>query len=313
MSVYNGERYLREAIESILGQTFKDFEFIIIDDGSTDSSKDIILYYKDPRIRLIENKKNICLTKSLNKGIKAAQGEYIARMDADDISLPKRLKKQIDFLDEHKDVGVLGTTFYHIDNEGKIIFTKIVPLKNDIIQKELLKKNCFAHGSIMMRKDILEKVGGYREQIKYSQDYDLFLRIAKHCKMANLEEALYKWRLHEDTVSISKRKTQKKYIDLVSRLKGKESGQTEIQEADSKRAGQKRMGELYRRYGINFIRQAANKSRKTDYFTARKRFKTSLKYYPWSMGNWVLLLLSFLPFKIIKFFGGFKKKVFKKK
>ncbi len=109
MSVYNGEKYLREAIDSILNQTFKDFEFLIIDDGSTDSSADIIRSYTDFRIRLIQNEKNIGLTRSLNKGLKLAKGEYIARMDVDDISLPIRFEKQVSFLDKYEDVKLVGS------------------------------------------------------------------------------------------------------------------------------------------------------------------------------------------------------------
>ncbi|MDD4353774.1 MAG: glycosyltransferase family A protein, partial [Candidatus Nanoarchaeia archaeon] len=120
MSAYNTERYIAEAIESILNQTFKDFEFIIIDDGSTDDSLKIIKRYvkKDRRIKLIHNKKNIGLTKSLNKGLKIAKGQYIARMDADDISLPQRFQIQYDFLEKNKDIFLIGTTAFLIDDKG---------------------------------------------------------------------------------------------------------------------------------------------------------------------------------------------------
>jgi len=109
MPVYNGEKYLNEAIDSILGQTFKDFKFLIINDGSTDGTADILKSYKDSRIKVTNNEKNIGLTKSLNKGLKMAKSEYIARMDADDISLPTRLQKQVEFMDSHPKVGVCGT------------------------------------------------------------------------------------------------------------------------------------------------------------------------------------------------------------
>jgi len=109
MSVYNGEKYLREAIESILNQTFRDFEFIIINDGSTDKTSEILSSYNDPRIVIINNKRNIGLTKSLNKGLKMVKGEYIARQDADDVSLPERLERMVNFLDMNRDVGLLGS------------------------------------------------------------------------------------------------------------------------------------------------------------------------------------------------------------
>ena len=117
MSVYNGEKYLREAINSILSQTFNDFEFLIINDGSTDGTADILKSYTDSRIKIINNEKNIGLTKSLNKGLKIAKGEYIARQDADDISMPERLKEEVAFLEIHKDYAVVGT-FVKILNEN---------------------------------------------------------------------------------------------------------------------------------------------------------------------------------------------------
>src|SRR6266498_4162605 len=120
MSVYNGERYLSEAIDSIINQTFADFEFVIINDGSTDSSREIINAYRDPRIRLVDNSQNIGLPKSLNLGLALARGEYVARQDADDISHPTRFEKQVEYLDDHGEVVVLGTRVWNMDESGRI-------------------------------------------------------------------------------------------------------------------------------------------------------------------------------------------------
>ncbi len=119
MPVYNGEKYLKEALESILNQTFTNFEFLIINDASTDNSKNIINSFNDHRIKLIENKENLGLTKSLNKGISISQSEYIARMDADDISLPKRLGIQVKFMDKHPEIGAVGTWAKIIGDKNK--------------------------------------------------------------------------------------------------------------------------------------------------------------------------------------------------
>ncbi len=137
MSVYNGDKYLREAIESILNQTFTDFEFIIVNDGSTDNSLEIIESYDDERIKTINNKKNIGLTKSLNKALKFAKGKYIARQDADDVSLPNRFEKQVEYLDSHPEVALVGTSVYLIDENGKIIGKRIAFAKPRI--KDLFK------------------------------------------------------------------------------------------------------------------------------------------------------------------------------
>ncbi len=216
MSVYNGEKYLREAIDSILGQTFKDFEFLIIDDGSTDSSVEIIRSYTDPRIRLIQNGKNIGLTRSLNKGIKLARGEYIARMDADDISLPERIEKQIEYLDYHPDVGVLGTRFFEIDKNGNVRREIYVPLSKRNIERQLYTINCFCHSSVMMRRSCIEKVGLYDETIKYAQDYELWLRMIDVCQLENHPELLHKWRYNTRTgISVKKSYEQNKNAEEI--------------------------------------------------------------------------------------------------
>lgn len=216
MSVYNSERYMREAIEGIFSQTFKDFDFLIINDGSTDSSREIILSYKDPRIRLIDNKKNIGLTRSLNKGLKLARGEYIARQDADDISLPERLEKQINFLDENKDVGIVGSSLIEIDGEADKLYTLILATEDKEIRERLFLGNYF--GFEMFRKSVLEKVGYYREEFRYAQDYDLALRIAEVSKIANIREPLYKYRVIPNSISIAKKVMQDKYCELAREL-----------------------------------------------------------------------------------------------
>lgn len=199
MSVYNGELYLREAIDSILNQTFNDFEFLIIDDASTDSTPEILCSYHDPRIRIIRNTENLGLTKSLNKGLKLAKGEYIARMDADDISLPERFDKQVDFLDSHPDIALVGTAKQIIDQEGNTIGTFFSLLQPQY--RDFLKANRITHGSIMVRQKILEKYSGYNELFKKSQDYALWLQMSKEYRLHNIHDVLYKQRIHQKSVS----------------------------------------------------------------------------------------------------------------
>jgi len=192
MAVYNGEKYLKEAIESILNQTFRDFEFIIVDDGSTDRTPEILKEYvrKDERIKIITNPQNIGLTKSLNRAIKLAKGEYIARMDADDIAAPKRLEKQIEFMKRNPEFGLVGTAYYEMNSKGNIVGEKYFPASDEEIRKNLIKYNPFFHSSVVIRKKVFDKVGLYNENIPKAQDYDLWFRIAQNYKIANLPSLL---------------------------------------------------------------------------------------------------------------------------
>ncbi|BAZ42345.1 glycosyl transferase family protein [Calothrix sp. NIES-4101] len=202
MPVYNGECYLQETIDSILSQTLCDFEFLIINDGSTDYTKEIICSYNDPRIRLIDNESNLGLTKCLNKGLQLAKGELIARQDADDISYPERFAQQVDFLETHPEVALLGTWYNIIDAQGNIVGQGEKPCKCTQIRWELSFCCSFIHSSVMFRKStILEQVGFYDETFIYAQDYDLWCRIACKLKVANLNEYLLKLRLNPSSMT----------------------------------------------------------------------------------------------------------------
>lgn len=204
MSVYNSEATLEAAVDSILDQSFENFEFIIVDDCSSDKSADILKQYEneDKRVRVLINETNIGLTRSLNKAISASSGRYIARQDADDLSLPGRLEKQIAFLHDHPETAVLGTSKAILNDSGKVIGTKPLPERPDY--NRLLKSNCLAHGSVMIRREILEETGGYNEDFRMSQDYELWLRIAKTHRIANLPEPLYGVRRHANRTTLAK-------------------------------------------------------------------------------------------------------------
>lgn len=203
-SVYNGERYLRQSIESILHQTFGDFEFVIVNDGSTDSSRDIILSYEDPRIRLIENSENLGLAKSLNRGLSVARGHYVARHDADDISHSTRLKKQIEYLDSHPEIAVLGTQARFIDKTGRVLrfplWTR--PVAELGIRWMCMFDSPFVHSSVMMQTEVIrEKYGGYNGCFKRCQDYELWTRVTYNHRCHNLNERLVDFRIHSNSTS----------------------------------------------------------------------------------------------------------------
>ena len=232
MSVYNGETYLRAAIDSILSQTFSDFEFIIINDGSTDNTRDILESLSDPRVRLF-NQENIGLTKSLNRGLKQSKGRYIARMDADDISCPHRFEKQFDFLEKNNDYAVVGSFIKVINNKSKIIYTIEKPVSYSEIKEHLKHDNCIAHGSALFRKKCIFDVGLYDESIRTAQDYDLFVRLSEKYKLANIPEYLYGWRAHDQGISKKLKESQKYYVELAKRKSNQNESQDSVYSIDN--------------------------------------------------------------------------------
>jgi glycosyltransferase involved in cell wall biosynthesis len=204
MAVYNCERYLEEAVESILNQTFRDFEFIIINDGSTDRSSELLncLASKDGRIRLV-HQENIGLTTSLNHGLYMARGELIARMDADDIALPCRFDHQVGFLQKHQDVVLLGGEVELISEQGVELGPRGQPTDEQEIRRRLLLGDggVITHPAIMFRRSVALKVGGYDLRFSTTQDLDLFIRLSERGKVTNLPETVLKWRQHGGSVN----------------------------------------------------------------------------------------------------------------
>lgn len=214
MSAYNGEKYLREAIDSILNQTFKDFEFLIINDGSTDRTAEILQSYQDPRIKIINNEKNMGLTKSLNKGLKIARGKYIARMDADDVSIPDRLKKEVEFLDSHQNYAAVGTFVKILNEDSEVIQIMEGPIEDSQIREFFKRDNCIVHGSAMIRKICFSDVGLYDESMVRSQDYELWLRLSRKYHLANIPEYLYMLRKQKESIEAKYKLEQKVFVVL---------------------------------------------------------------------------------------------------
>lgn len=214
MPVHNGETYLPLAIESILRQTFTDFEFIILDDGSTDRSRAILDFYarSDGRVRPI-----LCahrgITAILNDGLAAARGEFIARMDADDISLPERLATQLRFLDNQPEVVALGSALEVIDPDGDPIHIMRWPGDHEEIDRRLLLgQGGLPHPAALMRRRTLNDAGGYREQFVVAQDKDLWLRLAERGRLANLAEPLLRYRQHLRSISSLRQDEQRRAV-----------------------------------------------------------------------------------------------------
>jgi glycosyltransferase involved in cell wall biosynthesis len=206
MANYNNELYLSEAIESILNQTYKNFELIIIDDCSTDSSWDIIQKYakKDKRIRIYRNEKNLGCTKTANLAIRKSVGIYIARMDSDDISSKKRFEFQVDLLENNKKIGICGTNLLLINKEGKFISKRKY---EKFPRKITLIESPFAQPSVMFRRILFEKYGGYNENFDVAEDYELWFRFySKKVGFYNIQKSLVKYRISDFTAKSLKTK-----------------------------------------------------------------------------------------------------------
>ncbi|MBN2503049.1 MAG: glycosyltransferase [Anaerolineales bacterium] len=216
MSVYDNASTLHAALDSILAQTLTDFEFIVIDDASPDNSKIIIHEYTDSRFVLIENEGNLGLTAALNVGLRSAKGKYVARMDADDIALPTRLEKQITYLEQHPEVGILGTAAEVIGAEGESQGIARRPQADLAIRWMSLLANPFLHPTVMFRWELLvEHSLSYDERFSTAQDYDLWCRLLEHTQGANLAEPLLQYRLSHG-ITGEHRQSQLRNHDIIA-------------------------------------------------------------------------------------------------
>jgi Glycosyl transferase family 2 len=209
MVTCNVEQFLPEAIESILGQTFRDFEFIIVDYGSTDKSKAISAKYAaaDKRIKL-HSTPDCGLAEARKAACSLVLGRYIAIMDADDVSLPNRLASEFEFLEKHPEIGLVGGSAEWIDAKGRPLWVYDFPLEDKDIKAVIQTNNPFCHSAVLMRTDAFEQVLGYRTAFTQSHDYDLWLRVSEQFQCANLPQVVIKYRLHPRQISLTRRRQQ---------------------------------------------------------------------------------------------------------
>ena len=197
LPTFNGGELLRESVASILSQTWRDFELLVIDDGSTDGSVAALASLNDPRLRLLTNPKNLGLTRTLNRGLAEGRGEFVARQDADDLSDRRRLERQMAFFRESPKVELLGTSAWRLTPEGRISGTNDLPTTHDALRWASVVDNPFLHTSVMFRRErVLGEFGGYDERFSVCQDFDLWSRIAERHPIANLAGRLVSMREH---------------------------------------------------------------------------------------------------------------------
>jgi glycosyltransferase involved in cell wall biosynthesis len=219
MSVYNGERFLRTAIDSVLAQTFQDWELIVVDDASTDSTPQILAEYTDSRIRVLRNEKNSKQAVCSNRGLAVASGRYIARLDADDVSLPDRLAEQVTYLDAHPDVTFVASAVHLIDEAGGQTGSHPGNFNDCSLKFKFAVTNVVIHSSVMLRAEAVRQLNGYDEDPKYwfTEDYEFLARAAFQGKARILPQAMVEYRVHPSSVSLTNVDEQYRQGEFVAR------------------------------------------------------------------------------------------------
>ncbi|WP_052184305.1 glycosyltransferase family 2 protein [Psychroserpens sp. Hel_I_66] len=327
MPVYNGEKYLREAIDSVLAQTFKDFEFLILNDGSTDGTQNIIDSYSDKRIKSVYHK-NMGVAKSLNRGLELAQGEYIWRHDADDICLPEQLKTQLDFLEKNKGFALVSTQIAFMTDRGKIAHSYKQPKDSYFDNHDFIKVNRsqfnpyspITHATVLLKKEVFDTVGVYRTAFKTSEDTDLWLRIIEKFDAAVLNYCSYFVRLNATSATQVYKSTNNFYRDMAfqfadERLKfgedslqlGKEMPKPNIEKNIKITPSKKPFGKTFRSDLLSFMYKVALNAK--DYKNVITIIKISIKD-GWRLSQtWKAIIFPLLGEKLVSEGVRLKQKV----
>jgi glycosyltransferase involved in cell wall biosynthesis len=306
MPAYNAGKYIREAIDSVLAQTYDNFELLIINDGSTDDTAKVVLSYEDPRIVLI-NKEHGGIAAALNTGLRLSETPYIARFDADDICMPQRLETQLNFLRDHPDYALVGSDAEYILENGEFLFGfKCIAHSNDEVQKNLYVYCPFIHSSVMYKRDEVILVGGYNVHAHNFEDYLLWINLAKTGKMQNLREPLIKVRFNPASVTIDEKWRGERFRQLKKQatLRGSitEEEGNELLEIIQKQSGHKiKHGAYHALCGKKFL--ANNYQPKK----ARSHVRKAIGIRPMRLDNYLLYAVSYLPEPVIAWLYKFSR------
>jgi len=298
MPAYNAEKYIGEAIASVLNQSFTDFELLIINDGSTDSTQKIIHSFRDKRIVLI-NQQNKGVSAALNVGLKAARADYIARFDADDVCHPDRLKIQYEFITSYPQYTIIGSTADYIDASGHFMFThQLAGHLNEEIQQLKYSVCPFIHSSVLYKKDVVITNGGYNENAYTYEDHFLWANILTHEKACNLSQALIKVRLNPESITIDEKWHSKKFLSIkYSTLKNRAITQAEGQElyriSGKNHSAKLKQGAYYALCGKKFLVNNYQPE------LARNYMVMAIGLHPFRIDNYLLYTISYLPERTI--------------
>jgi len=298
MPAYNAEKYIGEAIDSVLNQTFVNFELVIVDDGSTDNTANVIKAYTDKRIKLIQQK-NGGVSAALNTGLSQAQGKYIARFDADDVCYPYRLQQQFDFMETNPDFVLIGSDADYMSEEGAFLFTyHNIGYSNQEIQEKINVYCPFVHSTVCYRKEAVVQLGGYEVLAFTFEDYFLWKKLVKIGKVCNFKTPLIKVRFNAASVTVDEKDRDPEFIRL--KKKALQNGFISAEDGRLMKAGltklspQKKESSYHRMLGKKYL---WNNYQPT---MARKHLIKSLKIEPFKLNTFLFLALSFLPQGIIQ-------------
>ena len=313
MAVYNAAPFLREAVASILTQTYNDFELIAVDDSSSDASLSILEGFDEPRIRVIRHQTNTGAALSRNDALAVARGELIAIMDADDVCVSTRLERQVAFLDANPHVGLVGCGVYdNISARGELLHTSYLPEHNEAIQRAILEQWCFLHSSLMFRTGLYRAVGGYRKEFEPAEDHDFVLRMLERCQAYNLGEPLVSYRFNINGLSVIGHQYAgemgKAAIRLARRRRDRQSENLssemlQFEEMKQRRKASRGLSGLAQRwtdswYVANRYYRFACSERDADHLDrARRCFKHSLRANVLFVKSWRGVTFSSVPFR----------------
>lgn len=307
MPAYNAEKYIADAIESVLRQSFSDFKLLIVNDGSTDQTQKVIHSFSDKRIQLIHQSHH-GIASALNKGLAEAGSIYIARFDADDICLPNRLEQQVDFLDHHPNHIVVGCDAEYISEDGQHLFHfNCISHSNEEIREKIHRHCPFIHSSVMYKKAAVEKIGGYSVHAHNFEDYLLWMQLMKFGKFHNLAQQLIKVRFNPSSVTIDERWRGRNFRKMKRRIiqKGnitEEEGSYLFTIVNSQNTGQIKESSYYALCGKKFLLENQLPQK------ARSLFSKAISIYPYRLDNYALFILSFFPLSFIHWLYQIKAK-----
>ena len=298
INAYNAAPYFAECLDSVLGQTLEDFEVIVVDDASTDATGEIAEQYarRDPRVRVFHNERNLGIPTTINRALSHARGEFIAKMDADDVTVPERFAAQVAHLRAHPEVVMVGSWWVRIGPDGRELGAQRPRPSNRRLAQQMRKRCVLVHTSVMVRGDLMRRLG-YREFFRYAQDYDLFLRLCDHGEIAMLPQVLAKQRLNYEGVTVQRFFEQMQYARYARafarqrRRHGRDDYERVAADANAIRPFSSSAASL----GFYHYRRGLLRMTLRDVAGARREFRRALAAVPWDVRSAFWLVVTLVP------------------